>query len=273
MRNNIPFNSLAALALLCLFSIGLAAQENVPGKLRARDLFLAGKTEAAAPKAGGGGQNVSSVSNRILKGGTGPLGLRYSVLKLGAGGQYSETDPDTVFKSGDRIRLAVESNGTGYLYIMLRGSSGRWTLLFPNKDIMNGTNLIEKGNKYEIPFGTASFQFDNTPGTEKLFLTLSRQPEADMEKMKQTLRQDTAEPIAAKVSPSSPPSSGSVEVVSSLDDAEINKLRGRVASRDLIFEKVNEENIGAKSDKAIYVVNAVAGSDARIVVDLSLVHR
>ena len=34
-----------------------------------------------------------------------PLGLRYAVLKRDAGGQYNEVDPDTSFRSGDRIRL------------------------------------------------------------------------------------------------------------------------------------------------------------------------
>ncbi len=255
------------------FSSGyLSSQEKNPPKLGARDLFLAGQTEAAAAKTPAG-QNISSPSDKVLKANHGPLGLRYSILKQGPNGQYAEADPDSVFHSGDRIRLTVEANSTGYLYIMQRGSSGRWTLLFPNKEILNGTNLIEKGNRYEIPFGSASFQFDSVPGTEKLFLTLSRQPEADMEKMKPPSRQDKAEPIAAKASPPPPASGGSVQVVASLDDVAVNKMRNRVAARDLVFEKVNEENIGAKSDKAIYVVNPVAGKEARVIVDINLVHR
>ena len=257
-------------AILLGFTGSMLAQENKSPKPRARDLFLAGKAESTSSKPSTSGQTIGSITNKILKTNPVPLGLRYSVLKQFPNGQYLEVDPDTVFKSGDRIRLSVEANNSGYLYIILRGSSGRWTLLFPNKEILGGANMIEKGNRYEIPFGTASFQFDETPGTEKLFLTLSRQPEPDIEKMKQALRQDTAEPIAAKAAPSS---GGSVQVVSSLDDDTVSKLRSRVAARDLVFEKVNEENIGAKSDKAIYVVNSSTSGEAKVVIDLSLVHR
>jgi hypothetical protein len=161
----------------------------------------------------------------------------------------------------------VEANDNGYLYILSRGSSGRWTLLFPNKEIMGGKNVLEKGNRYEVPLGSTYFIFDETPGVEKLFLILSRQPEPDMEKLKQSLRQGSADIPA----PQAAPDGGGVQVVASLDDAAVNKKRS--ASRDLVFEKVNEENIGAKSEKAIYVVNPIAKTDARVVVDVSLNHR
>jgi hypothetical protein len=53
-----------------------------------------------------------------------PLGLRYAVLKRDAGGQFQEIDPDTSFRSGDRIRLKVDANTSGYLYVVMQGSSG-----------------------------------------------------------------------------------------------------------------------------------------------------
>src|SRR5271167_4021875 len=43
-----------------------------------------------------------------------PLGLRYSLLKLNTGGKYDPVDAETVFRSGDRVRLQVDSNTTGY---------------------------------------------------------------------------------------------------------------------------------------------------------------
>jgi hypothetical protein len=261
------------------------SQEKTVTKLSARDLFLAGQAESTPPKTAAAqnataglnptaGQNISSPSNKALKTTPGPLGLRYSILKQGTNGQYTETNPDTNFKSGDRIRLSVEANTSGYLYIIQRGSSGRWTLLFPSKEIQGETNQVEKGNRYEIPVGAASFQFDAVPGTEKLFLILSRQPEADVEKLKQSLRPDKAETISAKTTTATiSGSGGSVQVVSSLDDAAVNKIRDLVATRDLIFEKVNEENIGAKSEKAVYVVNPVPSNESKVIVDINLVHR
>ncbi|HSW50116.1 MAG TPA: hypothetical protein VLH09_08075, partial [Bryobacteraceae bacterium] len=52
-----------------------------------------------------------------------PLGVRYSILRR-EGSESIETGSDEVFKSGDRIRVRVEANGNGYLYIIHRGSSG-----------------------------------------------------------------------------------------------------------------------------------------------------
>jgi hypothetical protein len=264
------------IALVFAAFTSIYAQQNV----RARDLFLAGKSEspttAPAQSTSAPAQNISSSSDKTIKA---PLGLRYSIMKRSPSGQYTEVDPDTTFHSGERIRLTVESNSTGYLYIVLRGSSGRWTLLFPNAEIMGGKNLVEGGNRYEIPLGTASFQFDETAGTEKLFLLLSRNPEPDFEKLVQSLKSPASSTAAASTPATPAPAAassgggGSVQVVSSLDDSTINKNRSRVATRDLVFEKVNEENIGAKSEKAIYVVNRSSSPEARVVVDVSLNHQ
>ena len=55
-----------------------------------------------------------------------PLGIRYTILKVNPDNSTSEVSSDTVFHSGDRIRFAIEPNGSGYLYIVNQGSSGTW---------------------------------------------------------------------------------------------------------------------------------------------------
>src|SRR4051794_14225788 len=71
-----------------------------------------------------------------------PLGLRYTVLKLGADNAPTEVPNDTVFHAGDRIRFTVEANGPGYLYIINQGSSGNWKPVFPSAEIEDGNNHI-----------------------------------------------------------------------------------------------------------------------------------
>ena len=56
---------------------------------------------------------------------------------------------------------------------MQQGSSGSWTVLFPNPDINGGRNQIKKGDEYNVPDG-AWFTFDDRPGTEQVFVFLSR---------------------------------------------------------------------------------------------------
>jgi len=113
-----------------------------------------------------------------------PLGLRYSVMKRLNSGKFAEVDADSTFRSGDRIRLHVDTNTTGYLYVVMQGSSGNWRLLFPSAEVDGGNNRIVKGTSQQIPAGdTGQFVFDDQSGTEKLFLVLSRKPEEDLDKL------------------------------------------------------------------------------------------
>lgn len=257
--SSIPYRW-AYVLLFCLATLPpLKAQEPV----RARDLFLAGSEKTAST---GAEQPVGAKSDKTIKGA--PLGLRYSIVKSTGGGQAVEVDPDTVFHSGDRIRLNIQSNDRGYLYIVMRGSSGRWSLLFPSKEILEGNNLIEKEKQYEIPLGSVWFAFDEQAGVEKLFLVLSRTPEPDLDKLIDSLRPSA--PTSA--GPDKKPA-GTVQVVSSVDDATVNKIRGQVATRDLVFEKVNDDSPGQTQEKAVYVVNRTGNKDSRVVIDLNLNHQ
>src|SRR5215472_6095447 len=143
---------------VCALAIGAWAQND--GQLTAREVFFI-KVPAAKPtkpvvkptlppggqttvtgdkgttKPAGGGQTVEPVAYM-------PLALRYSILQK-KGNSFDEVDADSEFHSGDRVRVRVESNGTAYLYIVQLGSSGKWRVLFPSKEIDGGNNRIESG--------------------------------------------------------------------------------------------------------------------------------
>jgi len=186
-----------------------------------------------------------------------PLGLRYAVLKRDAGGQYQEVDPDTSFHSGDRIRLKIDANTSGYLYVVMQGSSGTWKLLFPSAEVAGGSNLVRKGESRMIPSGDrGQFVFDEQAGSEKLFIVLTRQPEPDLDNLIYSM--GGTKTLLAQAT---------------IQDAVIGKLRGRVASRDLVFEKVDSAAPDGKLENAAYVVNPSTAPDARLVVDVALHHR
>src|ERR1041385_3294943 len=133
--------------------------------LKARELFYTPPPDAAKPapaakaatkqvavkSATTTGTNKSADTHTLVA--SVPLGLRYAVLKRDAGGQYQEIDPDTSFHSGDRIRLKVDANTSGYLYVVMQGSSGTWKLLFPSAEVSGGSNLVRKGESRQIPPG------------------------------------------------------------------------------------------------------------------------
>lgn len=195
--------------------------------------------------------NVSNVANV-------PLGLRYSVLKRDPSGKFAEVDADTTFHSGDRIRIHVDTNTTGYLYVVMQGSSGNWRLMFPAADVEGGNNRIEKGASQQIPPGDrGQFVFDQQSGTEKLFLVLSRKPEPDLDKLIYSITGAQG-------------SNRTLMAQASVGDDIVNRLRDEVKSRDLVFEKVDSTEPSA--EKATYVVNPSRTDDARLVVDVALKH-
>ena len=209
-----------------------------------------------------------------------PLGLRYSILKYAGDQEYMEVDPDLIFRSGDRIRLRVQVNDPAYLYIVMKGSSGNWRVLFPSPEYDSGANRVLPGRDYDIPSRTR-FVFDETPGEEKLFFILSRQSESDLDKLIYELDQ----PAAAPATPASAPAKTKpVKTMMALNtinvsDNLVGQLRGKVIARDLVFEKVDDKTAppaaaGAPAkEKAVYVVNPDTGASSRLVVDVSLKHR
>jgi hypothetical protein len=238
--------------------------------LKARELFYtpppdatpkqpAKKVIAARPPAGKQSTvPVVSVANV-------PLGMRYSVMKRD-GDKFIEVDSDATFRSGDRIRLNVDSNASGYLYVVAQGSSGTWTLLFPSAEVQDGNNRIEKGASQQIPAGNkGQFVFNDQTGTEKLFLVLTRRPEPDLDKL-----------IYSINGASNASSDRTLMAGARVSNDMVNRLRDEVKSRDLVFEKVDEmseqTNGQVKSEKATYVVNPSRTDDARLVVDVALKH-
>lgn len=209
-----------------------------------------------------------------------PLGLRYSVSKRDSDGQYREVDPDTVFHSGDKIRLNVEANDSAYLYIVMKGSSGKWLPLFPSRQISGGNNRIEKGRQYQIPSeAEGRFTFDEKAGEEKLFLVLSRKPDEDFEKLVYAISSgNSGTPAKQTVPAGTDAGNGSqpLKVImadNTINDDMISRIRSQFVSRDLVFEKVDDATPGPKKEAAMYVVNPDRSPDARLVVDLKLKHQ
>jgi len=265
------------LLVSCGAGVFLSAQQNTE-KLTARELFYAAvdspappathQTPKAAPKPkpapAPADHSVPVVAVAYKPNGPHPaLGLRYSILKRTSDGQ-TEIAADTLFHAGDRIRLGVETNDDGYLYVVNRGSSGTWKVLFPSAEIKDGDNRIQRRVRYEVPSGY-TFTFDEQPGEEKLFVVLSRQPEPDLEGLIYSLGQKSSAPSDAQKPKMLLASAG-------FSDDVVGKLRNAYA-RDLIVEKVDDEQAGSKKETAVYAVNPSGSADSRVVADVTLKHQ
>ena len=162
-------------------------------------------------------------------------GMRYRILRSEANGIPVEVDPDTVFRAGDRIRFVFEPNMDGHLYVVQRGSSGRWSVLLPHPLINGGRNAVTRFEQVSIP-SEGWFRFDDTPGSERVFVYLSRQPIATL-----------------------PWGGGSVASAQTVDQPTVMELEKTVRSRDLVFEK---EGVPGASAQAAYVVNQGSAGNA-----------
>jgi hypothetical protein len=200
-----------------------------------------------------------------------PLGLRYALAKV-TGGVETEVNPNETFHSGDMVRMKVEGNRDGYLYVIARGSSGNWKPLFPAPDINNGENHVAAHANYTLPSSTQAFSFDEQAGEEKLFIIYSAEPIHDMEGMIPTLTQQphADRPAATKALPLVSAS------LAPITDGFVSQMRNSY-SRDLVVQTVTPKAPETRADagqskpeNAVYVVNKTGG---RLVADIRLEHQ
>ena len=126
-------------------------------------------------------QNGYGEQPHIVRVSSEQIGMRYSVLLRDSSGKYNEVSPTAVFHSGDFLHLSIMANQPGYLYVIQQGTSGSWSPIFPTKDSAPDSNKVESGKVVEIPAGSGAFRFDTTPGQEKLFIVVSRNPIQDLD--------------------------------------------------------------------------------------------
>jgi hypothetical protein len=206
-----------------------------------------------------------------------PLGIRYTVL-MKSGDDMVPVPPGTVFHSGDRIQLSVQTNGPGYLYIIHKGTSGTWSPMFPSPEVADGDNHVTGWNANVLPPGSR-MMFTGDVGIEHLFIVFSRTPEDSLEKMIYSLQDRAKAHPAADKSTEQPKAkkyvmSAAVEIPDSL----VGHL-SQTYTRDLIIEKVDDKTPADKSagaqkpEDAVYVVNPSGNPDSRVVADVQLEHQ
>ncbi len=100
-------------------------------------------------------------------------GLSYWIEKQSSDGMQRVT-ASSAFTSGNRVRLHVQSNRSGYLYVVNQGSSGHSDFLFPTN--INDGEYIDANRTYTVPAHGGYIRFDNQPGQEVVWVFLSQYP-------------------------------------------------------------------------------------------------
>lgn len=195
------------------------------------------------------------------------LGIRYRVL---LGPQWTPVDPERSFRSGETFQLQITPNAAGFLYLLVQGSKGNWEPLFPLSKEGEAETKISAGQVVVVPSSSkAPFQFDLDPGTEKLFVVLSRNREKSLDDLMRSLRQSGTGKDADKDA-----GAHNQMLAGSISNERLDQLRQQLTSRGITRQHVAE---GAKDSQpgetaAVYVTNASLENNDRVVTDIVLKH-
>jgi uncharacterized protein DUF4384 len=203
--------------------------------------------------------NVSSVERRV--------GLKYRILLRTPDCDIKEVDSSYTFHSGDKVRLQIESNVDGYLYVLQKGSTGRDHMLFPDPRINGGDNKISRGILYSVP-GSQWFTFDNNAGIENLTVAVSRTP---MKSIQPPAKSEEPKPKEARPNNQD---EGTVSVVSVVEE-----LNQNVRSRDLVLFQEKAPSITAPAQpvaapaiQSTIVINTSESSNNAVYTEIKLKH-
>jgi hypothetical protein len=114
------------------------------------------------------------------------IGLGMTLFTRDSNGLAIRVDPEHVFRKGDRVRVLLETNTDGYLYIFNQTNDGPVMMIYPDKDLDEAGNYIKAHIPWEIPSSAADQErlrwlvFDEVPGNERLFFVLTREPLKDV---------------------------------------------------------------------------------------------
>lgn len=173
------------------------------------------------------------------------IAVKTTVL-LTRDGTESTVLPSAEFKSGDKVKLLFTSNVDGYVYWLAKGTSGEYSMLYPNAKA-GMDNKITRNEQYTVP-ARGAFRFDSTPGNEELLCILSTEPMPDLDEAARNQFKDAT-------------------VVAQLENDQTEEEEVSSGTRDLVFEDEEDEETG------VATASQTAPAGEPFVVSYVLVHK
>lgn len=149
-----------------------------------------------------------------------------ATVELDRAGQKSTVAPSYEFKSGDKVKLVFTPNTDGFVYWLAKGSSGNYTMLFPNAKA-GMDNTVKRNEEYTVPVKGA-FRFDDTPGNEELLCIISTERLDDLDKAAAEQFKNAGQEVAQ------------------LEQKQTSKR----ATRDLVFDDDEEDDVQTQKQVA-----------------------
>jgi hypothetical protein len=186
-----------------------------------------------------------------------PIGLRYSILKQGKEGVETEADPAERFEASATLKLTVEVNAPGFLYVLKRDSARIWTVLHPTTEQKEGTAApnprVETRTRLEFPLAGAMTANDQPVRTDA-FILYSRQAQPDLNSIIALITGD--------------PSQGGSRAA--LVDAFIQRARRNAELQHFLIQKMDSPKKGASKERAVYVVDLAPDPSSPVFVEIAV---
>ena len=110
------------------------------------------------------------------------IGLGLTLFMRDSNGLAVRTDPSHEFRKGDHVRVLIETNADGYLYVFNTTDNGQPVMLYPDPELDDAGNYFQAHVPFEIPSSVATEErlrwltFDEHSGAEKLYFVFTREP-------------------------------------------------------------------------------------------------
>jgi len=208
--------------------------------------------------------SAHTVAKAAPAGGPEKTGIRYTVVLMGSDGAHDASD-DQAFHSGDCVQLRVESNKSGYLYVLHHGPDGNWQPLMPSPKMPDEDNRIRAFKTMQIPVKYC-FQFDDKPGVETLFVAVAGSADA-MPNLRRA--------IVERNQSGAGDEGGSGPTMMALNH-QVDALRGRGMDIMQVQKVVEKPQSGADASgntaHAVYIVNTSDSNNDHVVAEVRLRH-
>jgi hypothetical protein len=177
---------ITSLLISTILIAGTATLAQDDGNDGARDIFLSTRPESSSSSNSSKNTvkngNKSRHSNNLRSNKKTSIGLGYTLYIRGSEGRPERVAPEREFKTGDRVRIMLEPNVEGYLYVFHTENNSEPQMLFPDARLSGGKNSIKAHVPYEVPLSFDQdsdnqwFVFEGEPATERLYIVVSRKP-------------------------------------------------------------------------------------------------
>ena len=110
------------------------------------------------------------------------LGLGLTLFMRDSSGLAVRTEPSRVFQKGDRVRVLLETNTDGYIYIFNTTNDGPPVMIYPDAALDEAGNYLQAHVPFEIPSSLSGEErlrwlaFDENAGNERLFFVFTKEP-------------------------------------------------------------------------------------------------